>query len=142
MLLKVVVYPTEGWLVDSALVNAAANTTVHQLTFTSKHCLSLNHVTFTHWRASDDRLPIATADTRNRLLERADVHDVDRAKNSYCKALGWSLEEISPGGFPYWPIAAGDVNVDGLFHMVDPRFARAPERWVRSISPLIQLMGE
>jgi predicted enzyme related to lactoylglutathione lyase len=70
------------------------------------------------------------------------VHDVDRAKNFYCKALGWSLEEISPGGFPYWPIAAGDVNVDGLFHMVDPRFARAPERWVRSISPLIQLMGE
>jgi predicted enzyme related to lactoylglutathione lyase len=62
------------------------------------------------------------------------VHDVGRAQKFYSEALGWRFEEISPGGFPYWIIKAGDVNVGGLFHMSDPRFAGAPERWVTYIA--------
>lgn len=56
------------------------------------------------------------------------VHDVDRAKSFYSEALGWSFEEISPGGFPYWIIKSGEVNVGGMFYMQDPNFAGAPER--------------
>lgn len=62
------------------------------------------------------------------------VHDVDRAKSFYSGALGWSFEEISPGGFPYWIIKSGQVNVGGMFHMQDPNFAGAPERWVTYIA--------
>lgn len=62
------------------------------------------------------------------------VHDVARAQKFYGGALGWSFEAISPGGFPYWIIKSGLANVGGLFHMADPRFAGAPERWVTYIA--------
>lgn len=58
------------------------------------------------------------------------IHDVVRAQKFYHEALGWRFEEISPGGFQYWILKSGDVNVGDLFHMSDRRFARAPERWV------------
>ena len=62
------------------------------------------------------------------------VHDVARAQNFYGDTLGWSFDEISPGGFPYWIIKSGETNVGGLFHMKDPAFAGAPERWVTYIA--------
>ena len=62
------------------------------------------------------------------------VHDVARTQKFYSEALGWSFDEISPGGFPYWIIKSGETNVGGLFHMKDPAFAGAPEHWVTYIA--------
>lgn len=62
------------------------------------------------------------------------VHNVAQARNFYGNALGWSFEEISPGGFPYWIIKSGEAEVGGLFHMKDPAFAGAPERWITNIA--------
>ena len=62
----------------------------------------------------------------NELMTR----DVEKAKNFYAEALGWSFEGMPMPAGTYWVAKIGDKPVGGIFDISGPEFGQVPECWM------------
>jgi predicted enzyme related to lactoylglutathione lyase len=63
----------------------------------------------------------------NELMTR----DVERAKQFYRNAIGWTFEPMPmPGGGTYWIAKSGDQMAGGMFELNSPEFDGVPESWM------------
>jgi predicted enzyme related to lactoylglutathione lyase len=66
----------------------------------------------------------------NELMAR----DVEKAKNFYSEALGWSFEGMPMPAGTYWVAKSGDKPVGGIFDISGPEFGQVPECWMAYIA--------
>ena len=58
------------------------------------------------------------------------ARDVEKAKNFYTEALGWSFEGMPMPAGTYWVAKSGDKSVGGIFDIRGPEFGQVPESWM------------